>query len=99
VREPLQELGRTAFLEARGPVYDQVLLEARRLELGAFDRERNLRVAPDVAELLLPGVQMAGDDLVAVEPDPDAADLRRAVGAERDEMGQGVRLEDRSRFG
>ena len=40
---------------------------------------------------------MAGDDLVSVEPDPDAGELRRAVGVDRREMGEGVRLDQLAR--
>jgi len=47
----------------------------------------------DVLQLLLGGVEMAADELVAVEPDPHARDLRRAVAVERHEVGEGAGLD------
>ena len=84
--KPLQELRRSARLESRTTVDDEVLLEAGRLHDGALDRERDTRVAGDVAELPLREAEMPGDDLVALEPDPDAGHLRRAVPVERDQV-------------
>jgi len=37
--QPLQQLRGTAFDEPRAPVEDEVLLEPRRLDLGAFNRK------------------------------------------------------------
>lgn len=96
MREPLQKVRRAALLEARGSVDDEVLLQAWRLKLGAFERDRHTRVMPDVAQLLLRRVEMAGNDVVALEADPNAADLRGTVGGQRDQMGQGARLQDPS---
>jgi hypothetical protein len=49
VGEPLQQFGCPAFDDSRPPVDDEVLLETGRLDLGAFDRERDARVAGDVS--------------------------------------------------
>jgi hypothetical protein len=96
VRQALEELGRAAVLEPRPPVDDEVLLEAGRLDLGALDRERRPRVACDVPELLLPGPEMAGHDLVPVEAHPDTRDLGRAVAVQRHEVGERAGLDDRA---
>jgi hypothetical protein len=96
VGKPLQQLGCATFDEPRPPVDDEVLLEPRRLDLGALDRQRHARIAGDVSELpLIPKVRR--DDLVAVQSDPDAGDLRGAVGVQRDEVGQRVGLDQRAR--
>jgi hypothetical protein len=87
VGEPLQELRCAARREPRVPVDDEVLLEAGRLDLGAFDRERYTGVARDVPQLALIRIQVSGDDLVAVEPtqtqetcgDPSAFSVTRCA--------------------
>ena len=68
--KPLQQLRRAAFDQTRAPVDDEVLLQARRLDLAAFDRERDARVSGDVPELPLIRSEMPRDDLVAVQSDP-----------------------------
>src|SRR5215208_3825583 len=95
VGQLLEELRRTALGDSRAPVDDQVLQEPRRLDLGAFDRERDALVTPNVPQLLLV-TQVPGHDLVAVEPDPDAGNLRRAVPVERDEVSEPPRLDQRA---
>ena len=82
MRQALQELGRAALLDPSAPVDDQVLLEPGRLHDGSLQGQRDARIAFHVPQLLL-RVQVPGDDLVAVEADPDARDLRCAVGVRR----------------
>ena len=60
---------------------------------GRLHRERDARVALEVAQL--PQRAEGGEHhLVAVEPDPHAAHLRRAVGVHRDHVGQVRTFED-----
>ena len=94
--EPLQELRRAALLDRRAAVDDQVLAEPERVGLRSLDRDRHARVPADVAQLLLLA-QVRGDDVVAVEADPDDRDLRAPVRIDRDEVGEPVGLEHRSR--
>jgi O-acetyl-ADP-ribose deacetylase len=96
MRERLQELGRAALGDPCAPVNDEVLHQARWLDLGALDRERDPRIPPHVAELLLV-TQVAGHDLAAVEPNPDAGDLRRAVAVQGDEVREPAGLDQRPR--
>lgn len=86
MRQLLEQLGRPALGDPRPAVDDEVLQQAGWLQLRALDRERHPRVLAEVAELLLL-TQMSGDDLVAVESDPHAGDLRGAVAIQRDQVG------------
>src|SRR6187551_356169 len=76
VRQLLQELRGSALGDARPAVHDQVLHQARRLELRPLDRDRDSGVPAHVLQLLLACEEMPGHDLAAVETDPDARDLR-----------------------
>ena len=95
--EALQELGSAARLDAGRAVDDQVLLEPRRVHRGPLDREDDPPVAANVAKLLLVASQVARDEFVAVETNPDAGHLRRAVGVESDEVGERRRLDQLAR--
>ena len=97
--EPLQELSGAALLEARGAAHDQVFAQAHRVEGVRLHRQRHARIGGDVAELDLGGVEMAGDDLLAVEPDPDDGDPRAAVGGQRHEVRELARLDQLARGG
>src|SRR5262245_64706302 len=92
VSESLQQIAGAAFLHSAGAVHDEVLPKADLVDVLALDREDDPGIALDVAQLL-PRVHVAADDVLAVESDPDAAQLRTAVGVERDEMDQRVGLE------
>ena len=63
----------------------EIFLEAGRTDLRALEREHHARIATDVAQLLLLG-QVARNQLVALDADPDAGHLWRAVATNRDEM-------------
>jgi len=89
VRELLQELGSTSLLYLGGTVDDEVFLQPGRVDLRALERQHHLRVAGNVAELLL-REQVGRDEVIAVETHPDARDLRRAVGVQRDKVRQGA---------
>ena len=75
MRQALEKLGSAALLELRRPVYHEVFLESGRADLGALEREYDARIATDVAQLLLLK-QVGRDELLALEPDPDAGHLR-----------------------
>src|SRR5262245_40939951 len=92
MREPLQQLWRTSLGDAGAPVHDEVVLQARPVQTRSLDRDDDPLVALDVADLLLPP-QVTGDELVILEPHPDARHLRAAVGVERDEVGQRAGLD------
>jgi hypothetical protein len=77
-------------------VHDEVLLQTGRLDLSALDRERNARITGDVLKLS-PLPEVARDDLVPIQSNPDAGHLRRAVRVERDEMGERIRLDQPAR--
>src|SRR6185295_10829748 len=98
VGEALQKLGRASLLDRCPAVRDEVLRKADFVERVGLHRERHARIALDVAHLL-PAAEMARDDLVSFEADPDAADLRTPVRVQRDEVGEPIRLEHRARFG
>ena len=85
---PAEQLGRAAFFDPGPAVHGEVLLQARGMDLRTLERQHNARVAPRVLKLALIAGQVVGDELLAVEPDPDARHLRRAVLAECDEMGE-----------
>jgi hypothetical protein len=92
-RQPLQQFRRAALDEARAPVDHQVLLQAGRLDLASLDRKRNARIAGHVLQLALIRSEMTGNEVVSVQPNPDARHLRRTVAIERDEMGKRTRLD------
>ena len=75
VGELLQQIRCPAVDEAGTTVDDQVLLQAGRLDLGPLDREGDTRIACDVLQFSLIEAQVARDDLVVVQADPDAGDL------------------------
>src|SRR5262249_50272126 len=83
LREPPEQLGRTALLDAGSAVDDEILLQPHPVSPLRRNRERDPRVALDVAHLLAPR-QRPDDYLIALQPDPDAGHLRAAVAVERD---------------
>ena len=72
----LEELGSAALRDPGAAMHDEVLEQPWRLDLGSLDRERHARIAAHVPDLLLRPRQVGRDDLVAVEADPHARDLR-----------------------
>jgi hypothetical protein len=81
VGEALEQGRGAACLKPRGAADHEVLAQADRVDGVAFDRQRNARIGGDVAQLVLALIEVAGDDLVSVEADPDARDARAAVAA------------------
>ena len=61
-----------------------------------LDRERDPRITHDVLQLLLVGREVAADELVPVDADPDARDLWTAVTVEGDEMSERSGLDRRA---
>src|SRR3954452_1081633 len=88
VREFLEQLRRATFLDRGGAVDDRVLPQPGRLDLAALERDNHARLTLDVLELLLRWVEMAGEQVVAVEADPHARDLRAAVLVGRHQVAQ-----------
>ncbi len=84
----LEQLGSAARLDGGAAVNDEVLPQARRLDLTALERDRHPGVAGDVLELALRRHQMGGEQVRSFDANPHAGDLRRAVGAEGDEVAQ-----------
>ena len=64
-----------------------------RVGAGRLHRQRDAWVALEVAQLA-PRAERGEHHLVAVEPDPHAAHLRRAVGVHRDDVGEVRTFED-----
>ena len=90
-----EQLRAAALDDPGAAVHDEVLAQAHRVRLGALDRQRHARVAHDVVELAA-RAERGEDDVVALEADPDEADLRAAVGRDRDEVRERVALEHRA---
>jgi hypothetical protein len=84
----LEQLRRPALLDRRRAVDDEVLEQAGRADRAALERERDARVAADVLELALVRVQVRGEQVVAVDRDPDQRDLGSAARADRREMAE-----------
>jgi hypothetical protein len=93
MRQPLQELRRTALRHARGAVDDEVFLQPRWVDAGALELHCDTRVSPNVPNLLVLG-QVSGNELVPVNPDPHAGHLRAAVSVQRDEMCERARFDE-----
>src|SRR5215208_1413052 len=82
----LQQLRGAALLDRCGSMHDGVLAQPRWLYLRALERDHDPRLARNVLDLLLVRIEMRGQEVVAVESDPHARDLRAAIGVRRDEM-------------
>lgn len=96
LRELLQELRGAALRDPCLPVDDEVVLHPDCVLAQRLDRERHARVALDVLHLLV-AAQVRADDLVALEPDPDAGHLRAPIRVQRHQMGEPVGLEHLAR--
>ena len=83
--EALEQLGGAALDEAGRAADEQVVAHADRVGPLGLDGERDPRVARDVRDLAA-AHEVAGDDVVAVETDPDHAGLRAAVGVDGGEV-------------
>jgi hypothetical protein len=97
VGKPLEQLRCAAFLHSRAAVNDQVLPKPGRMDRSPLDRQHDPRVAGHVAQLLLGRAQVAGDDLGALQSDPDAAHLWTAVAVDRREVTECIGLEQGAR--
>src|SRR4051794_22245413 len=86
VGELLEQFGGAALLDRCCAVHDGVLEQSRRLDLAALERHGHARVTCNVLDLLQARVEVSGEQVVAVDPDPDAGHLRAAVGIRRHEM-------------
>ena len=84
VREALQQLGRAALLEPGAAVDDEVLLQSRRVDSRALERERDAGIPANIAQLPLAGREVPGDELVAI--DPAQTHVTWASSVERDQV-------------
>jgi hypothetical protein len=64
---------------------DDVLIEAHLIACASLNRQRDSRVPANVSDLSVLR-QMGGDDLIALQADPDNRDLRSSVWLERHQM-------------
>ena len=94
--EALEELRRPTLGDAGGAVDDEVLVEPHGVALVSLDGERDPRVTPDVADLLVL-VQVGAHDLVAVEAHPHQAHLGAAVRPQGHEVAEAAGLDERPR--
>src|SRR3954462_14862742 len=78
VSEFLEEFRGAALLNGRRTVHDRVLAHAGRLDLVALERHRHVRVARDVLDFLLGRIEVSGEQVARVEPDPHARHLGAA---------------------
>ena len=97
MREPLEQVSSATLDEPRPTVDDEVFLQARRMDLRALDREGDPWIARHVLQLPLVGAKVTRHDLVAFEADPDAGELRRAVGIQRHEVRERPETEEPER--
>ena len=93
--QPMEQLRGAALADARPAVEDGVVPHADLVRPWRFERERHGRVTADVADLSVLE-QVARDDLVSLEPDPDDRHLRAAVGVQRHEMRERAGLDQRA---
>jgi hypothetical protein len=96
VRQSLEEFGCATRLDPCPTVDDQILGEPVFVAASRLEREHDPGLAPHVVELLLGIAQVPGDDVLAVETDPDDRDLRRTVGVDGYEVSQMASGERRS---
>ena len=94
MRELLKQRGRSALLDSRAAVDDNVLAQSGRVDLGALEGDRDARIPPDVLELSLAWIQMRRDQLLALDRNPHAGHLRGAGRADRDQMAERTRANE-----
>lgn len=68
--------------------------QSRIVRRGGLEGQGDPRIAADIAEFALPPVQMSGNDLVALQTDPDDRDLRGPILVDGDEMSEGAGLDE-----
>jgi hypothetical protein len=90
VREFLEQLGSSAFLDRCPAVDDDVLAQARGLDPCSLEGERNAGVVPDVLKLALTRIEMRCEQLVTLDRIPNARHLRAPVPVARDQVAEGA---------
>lgn len=96
MRQSLEEFGCASLLDPCPTVDDQIMGEPVFVAASRLEREHDPGLAPHVVELLLGIAQVPGDDVLAVETDPNDRDLRRTVGVDGHEVSQMASRERRS---
>src|SRR5262249_1783865 len=86
-RQRLEQFWPATFRDPGCAIHDEVLLEPRPLHLNSLDGERDALVPLEAPDLLA-RTEVAEDDLVAVDTDPDDRHLWRTVGVQGDQMPQ-----------
>ena len=81
----LKQFRSAALRDSTAPMDDDVLIEANLVARASLNGQCDARVTADVSNLPVLG-QVRGDDLIAVQPDPDDRDLRSSVWLERHQM-------------
>ena len=95
LRQPLQQLRRASLRDPGTAVEDDVVPHAELVGARCLQRERDGGVALHVADLAMPG-EVARDDLVPLDADPDNRHLRAAVGVHRHEVRERAGLDQRA---
>jgi hypothetical protein len=91
--QPLKERGGTARRDPRAAVQHQVLIEPVRVPLTRDHRDRDPRIASEVAQLPL-FRERADDHLVILDAHPGERDVRRPVRVERHHVGERASRDD-----
>ena len=94
--EALQELWRATLLQSRRATDHEVLVQPDLVGRRGLQRERDTGIARDPSQLWLVFVEVAGNDLIAFESDPDQCDARTAIGGQRDEVSQRLGFDERA---
>lgn len=81
----LEQFRRTALGDPGTAMHDDVLIESDRVACAGLDGQRDSRVAANVSDLPVLR-QVGGDDLIAIQADPDNRDLRSSIWLERHQM-------------
>ena len=83
----LKELRCTALGDASTAMDDDVLIKSNLVACAGLNGQRDAWVTANVSDLPVLG-QVSGDDLVAIQADPDNRDLRPSVRLERHQVRQ-----------
>ncbi len=81
----LKQFRGTSLRDSTAPMDDDVLIEANLVARAGLNGQCDARVTADVSNLPVLG-QVRGDDLIAVQADPDDRHLRSSVWLERHQM-------------
>jgi hypothetical protein len=83
--ESLEKGRGPSISNSSSPVDDEVLNKPAFIVTVCLERQHNTRIIPNVADF--PAFrEVPGDDLVAIQADPDDGYLWAAIGFQRDEM-------------